>query len=50
MDKISIIVPCYNEESVLPMFYSETAKAVAGIPDAECEFLFIDDGTNAAAT
>ena len=45
MDKISIIVPCYNEESVLPMFYSETAKAVAGIPDAECEFLFIDDGS-----
>ena len=45
MDKISIIVPCYNEESVLPMFYSETARAVAGIPDAECEFLFIDDGS-----
>ena len=36
MDKISIIVPCYNEESVLPMFYSETAKAVAGIPDDDC--------------
>ena len=27
MDKISIIVPCYNEEKVLPAFYRETAAA-----------------------
>lgn len=46
MDKISIIVPCYNEEKVLPLFYAETAKAVADIHDAECEFLFIDDGSS----
>lgn len=45
MDKISIIVPCYNEEQVLLMFYQETAKAVSEIKTAECEFIFIDDGS-----
>ncbi|MRN26600.1 glycosyltransferase, partial [Romboutsia ilealis] len=45
MDKISIIVPCYNEEQVLSMFYQETDKAVRGIETAECEFIFIDDGS-----
>lgn len=45
MDKISIIVPCYNEEQVLSMFYQEIDKAVRGIETAECEFIFIDDGS-----
>lgn len=45
MDKISIIVPCYNEEQVLTMFYQETGKAVGEIETAECEFIFIDDGS-----
>ena len=26
MDKISIIVPCYNEEQVLSMFYQENRQ------------------------
>ena len=45
MDKISIIVPCYNEENALPEFYHVTAAAVTGIEGAECEFLFVDDGS-----
>lgn len=45
MDKISIIVPCYNEEQVLLLFYNETEKAVRDIENAECEFIFIDDGS-----
>ena len=45
MDKISIIVPCYNEEQVLSMFYQETDKAVRGIETAECEFIFTCDGS-----
>ena len=45
MDKISIIVPCYNEENALPEFYRVTAAAVTGIEGAECEFLFVDDGS-----
>lgn len=45
MDKISIIVPCYNEENVLPAFYRETTAAVKEIEGAECEFIFVDDGS-----
>ena len=45
MDKISIIVPCYNEEKVLSAFYRETSAAVSTIEGAECEFIFVDDGS-----
>lgn len=45
MDKISIIIPCYNEEKVLSRFYRETTKEVSKIRDAECEFIFVDDGS-----
>lgn len=45
MDKISIIIPCYNEEKALPEFYRVTSDAVSDIDGAECEFLFVDDGS-----
>lgn len=45
MNKISIIVPCFNEEEVLPAFYQETQKIVSAIPDTLYEFVFIDDGS-----
>lgn len=44
MDRISIVVPCYNEQEVLDLFYETTSAVVADIP-AEIEFLFIDDGS-----
>ena len=44
MEKLSIIVPCFNEESVLQAFYKETEKWVADI-QAEIEYIFIDDGS-----
>lgn len=28
MDKVSIIVPCYNEEKSLPLFYEELNKNI----------------------
>lgn len=43
-DLISIIVPCYNEQEVLPLFYRETA-AVVDTMDVDVEFVFIDDGS-----
>ncbi|WP_343018353.1 glycosyltransferase family 2 protein [Catenibacterium mitsuokai] len=45
MDKISIIVPCFNEEDVVSMFYQETAKQLHRIPDIDYELLFINDGS-----
>jgi len=46
MNKLTIIIPCYNEEEVLPLFYQETKKITGQIEDAETSFLFIDDGSN----
>lgn len=45
MDKISVIVPCYNEEKSLPYFYKETVKELEKIPDCTFELIFIDDGS-----
>lgn len=45
MDKISIIVPCYNEEDALPAFYRAASDAVRDIDGVEYEFIFVDDGS-----
>lgn len=49
MQLISIVVPCYNEQEVLPLFYKEINKVMAQIkdkhPDTEFELLFINDGS-----
>ncbi|MDY3675537.1 MAG: glycosyltransferase family 2 protein [Catenibacterium mitsuokai] len=45
MDKISIIVPCFNEEDVVSMFYQETTKQLHRISDIDYELLFINDGS-----
>lgn len=44
-DKISLIVPCYNEQEVLSIFYNETCKVIEKM-DADFEFVFIDDGSS----
>lgn len=44
MKKISIIVPCYNEEEALPLFYKEVNK-VSETMDEEFEFIFVNDGS-----
>ena len=43
--KISLIVPCYNEEASLSSFYGELNTVSASMPDYEFEYLFIDDGS-----
>lgn len=45
MKKISIIVPCYNEEEALPLFYEEIKKVMKELPDYDLELLLIDDGS-----
>ena len=41
---ISLIVPCYNEEEALPIFYQETTKVLETM-DVDYELLIIDDGS-----
>ncbi|MBB4037707.1 glycosyltransferase involved in cell wall biosynthesis [Dysgonomonas hofstadii] len=45
MDKISLIVPCYNEEQALPFLYKEIVKLTTEMPEQEFEFIFINDGS-----
>ncbi len=49
MKLVSIVVPCYNEQEVLPMFYDEIIKVTDGMktrfPELEFEFLFVNDGS-----
>lgn len=44
MDKISIIVPCWNEEAALPIYYKEMSR-IMGQMDADFELIFVDDGS-----
>ena len=44
MKKISLIIPCYNEEESLIFFYNE-AKTVMSKMEYEYEFLFVNDGS-----
>lgn len=48
IDVISIIVPCYNEEQALPMFFDEVEKIKCSDfqGKAEFEYIFIDDGSS----
>lgn len=45
MDKISLIVPCYNEEQALPYLYKELVKLTEEMSGQEFEFIFINDGS-----
>lgn len=48
MEKISIVVPSYNEEASLPYFYEEILRIQEDFlaMDVEFELLFIDDGSS----
>jgi dolichol-phosphate mannosyltransferase len=46
-NKISIIVPIYNEEKVIPAFYARTkAVLTQNVPDLGHEVIFVDDGSS----
>ena len=42
---ISVVVPCYNEEEVIPIFYKEVNKISKEMNYINFEFLFVDDGS-----
>ncbi len=49
MKLVSIVVPCYNEQEVLPMFYEEITRVTDQMtrdnPELTFEYLFINDGS-----
>lgn len=45
MRKVSILVPCYNEEKSLPLFYQEIRKLTDNERDYKWEVLFVNDGS-----
>ena len=42
---VTLIVPCYNEEESLPIFFDAIRKEAANLPDYQFDFLFVDDGS-----
>ena len=44
MEKCTIVVPCYNEEEAVPLFYEATNEALKDMP-LEIEYLFVNDGS-----
>lgn len=44
MSLLSLVVPCYNEESVIQAFYDETKEVLKNLP-MEVEYVFVNDGS-----
>ncbi len=45
MKKISILIPCYNEEKSLSLLYPELVKLMDGNTAYEWELMFVNDGS-----
>lgn len=44
-DLISIIIPCFNEEEAIPIYYDEMNKFIKDMNNVDFELMFIDDGS-----
>ena len=42
---ITLIVPCYNEQEALPIFYRAAAEVAEGLPQYRFDFLLVNDGS-----
>ena len=45
MEKLTLVVPCYNEEKALPCFYEAVCKVGEELNEYQLELLFVDDGS-----
>ena len=46
MDKISIVIPCLNEQEAIPVYYRAMVKVMDQMSGIAFELLFVDDGSN----
>ena len=48
MRKLSVVIPCYNEQESLPLLYKElcaVAQSLQSRYELLCEFVFVNDGS-----
>ena len=45
MKKLSLVVPCFNEQESIPLFYPAVQKVLATMPEVKPEYWFVDDGS-----
>lgn len=45
MKKVTVLVPCYNEEEALPIFYDRLCEIISGIGNYDWELLLVNDGS-----
>ncbi|MBQ2115668.1 MAG: glycosyltransferase family 2 protein [Lachnospiraceae bacterium] len=45
MKKISVIVPCYNEQEAVPFFYEEMVRVEKSMQNYSFELIFVNDGS-----
>ncbi len=47
MKRLSVVVPCYNEQEVLPLYYEAMVKTAQELSDlVDLELIFVDDGSH----
>ena len=47
MKTLGLVVPCFNEQDVLELFYKETGAVIKSLStEYECELVFVDDGSS----
>lgn len=47
-ERLTLVIPAYNEEKAIPIFYKEARKVEEELHQVEVEYLFIDDGSSDA--
>ena len=46
MKTLGLVVPCYNEQDVIRLFYDEVTKVISSLNASySCELVFVDDGS-----
>lgn len=45
MEKLSLVVPCYNEEQSIPLFFAAVEKIRTALLNTTIEYIFVNDGS-----
>ncbi|SDQ40444.1 Glycosyltransferase involved in cell wall bisynthesis [Carnobacterium viridans] len=45
MEKLSLVIPCYNEEQTIPLFFDAVEKIQSLLENTTIEYIFVNDGS-----